>query len=169
MVADAAVKMNKWISIFFLDDGLIGQEIISIYVKDSASSTKLYSGCNNEFIVAIGNNAIREEIQIGLEEVGCEMAVVIHPLVSIGKGCILNTSRSADHDSKIDDFVHILPGVKLAGNASIGKRTWLGINSTVTNDMKVTSDCIIGAQSLVLNEIFEARVYIGSPVKGKSR
>lgn len=45
---------------------------------------------------------------------------VINSDTKIGKGCIVNTGASVDHDGIIDDFVHISVGAHVAGNVHIG-------------------------------------------------
>ena len=47
-----------------------------------------------------------------------------------GKGCIVNTASSIDHDCKIGDYVHICPGVHIAGTVSM-----LGAGSVVVDDI----------------------------------
>ena len=44
---------------------------------------------------------------------------VINSDTKIGKGCIINTSASVDHDCTLDDFVHISVGAHLAGNVRV--------------------------------------------------
>lgn len=41
--------------------------------------------------------------------------VVIQPNVKIGKHCIINTGASLDHDSYLEDYVHVAPGARLCG------------------------------------------------------
>jgi UDP-3-O-[3-hydroxymyristoyl] glucosamine N-acyltransferase len=60
---------------------------------------------------------------------------VVNPCTKIGKGCIINTSSTIDHDGVIEDYVHISPGVHVAGSVSLGAFTWLGIGSMVSNNL----------------------------------
>lgn len=192
VVADAAKKMNKWKHIFFLDDNLIGKEVLGLQIIDEIKNINNHKKNDHEFIVGIGNNLTRQTIQEKLESDGYNIATVIHPftsisesseigqgaailagvvinpLVIIGKGCIINTSCSVDHESKIFDFVHLSPGSRIAGTVSVGERTWIGTNSTVINNVKIRNDVIIGAGSLVLKDIIEMGTYVGSPVKKSS-
>ena len=50
--------------------------------------------------------------------------VVINCCTRIGKGCIINTGSTIDHDNIIGDYVHISPGAHLAGTIKVGKGTW---------------------------------------------
>lgn len=188
VVADIAIKMNKWQSIAFLDDDesiktsmgleVIGKTVDAFVYKDEA-----------DFFVAIGNNATRERVQekliddrlnavslihpnavVGTDvEIGIGTAVmagvVINSSSHIGKGCIINTSSSLDHDNVIEDYVHLSPGVRTAGSVNIGKGTWLGIGSVVSNNVNICSGCIVGAGAVVVKDITEHGVYVGVPVR----
>ena len=91
--------------------------------------------------------------------------VVINNSSRIGKGCIINTSSSLDHDNFIEDYVHISPGVRTAGSVNIGKGTWLGIGSVVSNNANICSGCIVGAGAVVLKDISESGTYVGVPAR----
>jgi sugar O-acyltransferase (sialic acid O-acetyltransferase NeuD family) len=139
--------------------------------------------------VGIGNNAIREKIQEKLETEGASIPVLIHPNAvigeqvefgvgttimagvvinccsKIGKGCIINTGATIDHDNLIEDYVHISPGVHTAGTVKIGKGSWLGIGSIVSNNLKITNGCIIGAGAVVVKDILGEGTYVGVPAR----
>lgn len=193
VVSDAARKMNKWEEIFFLDDLSVGKSILGISVKDKISNAVHYKQENTEFIVAIGNNKIRNNIHNSLVEKGCKIAIVIHPFTSIGQGvkigqgtvimagviinpstkignsCIINTASSIDHDCSIGDFVHLSPGVRVAGFVEIGKNSWLGTNATVINNIFIGENILIGASGLVIKDILFSGEYIGVPVTKRKR
>lgn len=92
-------------------------------------------------------------------------SVVINCSTVIGKGCIINTVAIIEHDNLIENFVHISPGCHLAGNVRIGESTWIRIGSTVINNINVIDQSIIGAGSVVIKDIIEPGIYIGTPVK----
>jgi len=188
VVADIALKMNKWNDLFFLDDNKELESSMGISVIGSVCDLSSYTN-EYEMIVGIGNNAVREKIQNKLEEVGASIPVLIHPnsiigskveigagtvimagtvincCTSIGKGCIINTGSTIDHDNIIEDFVHISPGVHLAGSVKVGQRSWLGIGSIVKNNTTITDNCTVGAGAVVIKDIKEAGIYVGLPAK----
>lgn len=188
VIADIALKMNKWQSISFLDDDeniqssmgieVIGKSVEAIkYIKDY------------DIFIAIGNNKTRERIQEKLEAEGVNIPVLIHPnavigeqvdlgtgtvvmagaiincCTSIGKGCIINTGATIDHDNVIEEYVHISPGVHTAGTVKIRKGTWLGVGSVVSNNLNITSGCKVGAGAVVVKDITEPGTYVGVPAK----
>ena len=91
--------------------------------------------------------------------------VIINSCTKIGRGCIINTASTIDHDNIIEDYVHISPGVHLAGNVRVGEETWLGIGSLVKNNISVTNKCQVGAGAVIVRDINEPGTYIGIPAR----
>ena len=188
VIADIAMKMKKWESIFFLDDVKTGSSVLGLSVIGNISSASLYID-DSEFIIAIGNNLTRKLLQMKLESEGAKFAVLIHPAAilgtdvsicsgsvimagvvinsstTVGKGCIINTACSLDHDNVIEDFVHISPGTHLAGTVKVCEETWIGIGSTISNNVTVCGGCIVGAGSVIIRDISEPGTYIGVPAR----
>lgn len=103
-----------------------------------------------------------QEVTIGTGTV-IMAGAVINPSTTIGKGCIINTSSIVEHDNRISDYVHISPGVQTGGNVEVGKSSWLGIGSTVINNVSIISECIVGAGSVVVSSLTKKGVYYGKP------
>ena len=188
VVADIALKMNKWESISFLDDNENLKSSMGIDVIGTTKDVHKFID-SHDVIVGIGNNNTREKIQNMLEKLGASIPVLIHPsaiigndveigigtvvmagvvincCTKIGKGCIINTSATVDHDNIIEDFVHISPGAHLAGTVKVGQGSWLGIGSVVSNNTYITSGCTIGAGAVVVKNIVEPGTYAGVPVR----
>ena len=188
VVADIAIKMNKWKRIAFLDDDESIKTSMGLEVIGKTTDAFTYKD-EADFFVAIGNNAVREKVQENLMEKGLNVASLIHPSAvigtdveigigtavmagvivnsstRIGKGCIINTSSSLDHDNVIEDYVHISPGASLAGTVRVGKGSWLGIGSVVSNNVNICSGCKVGAGAVVVKDITESGTYVGVPVK----
>lgn len=192
VVADIAIKMNKWQSIAFLDDDESIKTSMGLEVIGKTADAFIYKN-EADFFVAIGSNTTREKIQEKLIEQGLNVASLIHPSAvigtdveigigvavmagvvinsstRIGKGCIINTSASLDHDNVIEDYVHISPGVRTAGTVSISKGTWLGIGSVVSNNVNICSGCKVGAGAVVVKDITEPGTYVGVPARRVDR
>lgn len=188
VVADIALKMKKWQSIAFLDDN---EKINSSLGMDVIGKTREAFRRINEYeiFVGIGNNSIRAKIQEKLEVAGARIPTLVHPsavigkqvelksgtvvtagvvinsCTRIGKGCIINTGATIDHDNLIEDYVHISPGAHLAGTVRVGHCSWLGIGSIVSNNVNITSGCKVGAGAVVINDITEPGTYVGVPVR----
>ncbi|CAD5896983.1 putative acetyltransferase [Carnobacterium maltaromaticum] len=188
--AEIAYLMNKWQTIVILDDLEIPNT--KMYKWDGQfHEVQKYDSEKTEFFVAVGNSSIRKKI---VEELlvkqkkfatlihpsaiistnssidhGCVLmaGVIVNPNVKIGTFCILNTSCTVDHDCILSSYVHLSPGVHLAGSVVINRETWIGIGSTVSNNVFICEETTIGAGSLVVKNINEKGVYFGQPCKKK--
>jgi len=189
VVADIAGKMKKWQSIVFLDDD---EEVIKssrgIKVIGKSTDAKSYIK-DHDIFIAIGSSKTRENLQTQLELAGANIPVLIHPsavvaeqveleagsvvmagvVIScntrIGKGCIINTSTTVDHDNELGDYAHLSAGVHTGGGAKIGKGTFMGIASVVSSNVIITSGCTIGAGAVVIKDLLEAGTYVGVPAR----
>ena len=192
VVADIAIKMNKWQSIAFLDDDESIKTSMGLEVIGKTADAFTYKE-EADFFVAIGSSATREKIQEKLIDEGLNVVSLIHPSAiigtdveigigttvmagvvinsstRIGNGCIINTSSNVDHDNVIEDYVHISPGVNMAGTVKVGKGTWLGIGSVVSNNVNICSGCKVGAGAVVVKDITEPGTYVGVPVRRVDR
>jgi sugar O-acyltransferase (sialic acid O-acetyltransferase NeuD family) len=188
VIADIAIKMKRWQCVAFLDDDIDIKSTLGLEVLGTSGEISKYLK-EYEVFVGIGNNNTRQKVQVMLESLGAKIPILIHPnavigkqveigsgtalmagaiincCTKIGKGCIINTGSTIDHDNIIEEFVHISPGAHLAGTVRVGKGSWLGVGSIVSNNIKITNGCKIGAGSVVIKDIFEPGVYVGAPVK----
>lgn len=146
---------------------------------------------SHDFIVAIGNNRVRERITKRLAENGADIVSLVHPAATVGSGvqigkgavvmagavihadatiadgAIVNTCSSVDHDCVIGAYAHISVGARIAGTVTIGQRTMVGAGATVINNLTVCDDCMVGAGAVVVKNITEAGTYLGVPAKRK--
>ena len=185
VVADIA-RLNEYKKISFLDDN---EEIKECEGYPVLGKTEEFVQYNCDFIVAIGNANVRKTIQEKLEAAGKHIATLIHPDAvmgdkvslgqgsvvmagtiinspsKIGKGCIINTSASVDHDCCLCDYVHVSVGAHLAGTVYIGEQSWIGIGACISNNLSVCDRCLIGAGAVVVRSINESGTYIGVPAE----
>lgn len=130
-------------------------------------------------LVAIGDNASRQSVVSRILAIVPEFRFVniIHPSAIISKSVkmglgnvimpgavintsteihnhtIINTSVSVDHDCRVGDFVSLCPSVTLAGNVVIKDHCFLGMCASIAPNCTVGSHSIIGAGSIVLNDV----------------
>lgn len=90
---------------------------------------------------------------------------IVNAGTEIGTNLILNTAATVDHDCRISDGVHIGPGAHLSGLVTIGTVSWIGIGTIIRESVKVGSNVLLGASSLVLKDIPDDVVAYGSPAK----
>ena len=88
---------------------------------------------------------------------------VINADAVIGRHCIINTGATIDHDCLIEDYCHIAPGVNVSGATHIGLGTWVGVGSCIIQCLTIGQNCMIGAGSVVVNNIPDNVVAFGNP------
>ena len=184
VIADIALKSGYEIA-GFLDDNDSIKEVCGFPILGTTKNMYEYKD-KCEFIIAIGNNAIREKIattcdvkwatlihptavlginvQIGKGTVIMANAV-INPCANIGRHCIINTGAIVEHDNDLADYVHISPNATLAGTVCIGRGVHIGVGSCVKNNVTITDDVTVGAGASVVKDITEAGVYVGVPAR----
>ena len=189
VIADIAQKLGAYERISFLDDGE-AKESMGLPVVGKVAEMDKYAKQADMF-VAIGNSKARGEFIERLLAMGANVPVLVHPSAIIGacvevgagtaimagavinpcsklgKGVILNTCSSVDHDCIIGDYCHIAVGVHVAGTVTLGEKVWLGAGVTVKNNVVICDDCVIGAGAAVVKDITESGTYIGVPAKKK--
>lgn len=137
-------------------------------------------------VVAIGDNQTREEI---VEQYDCDWATIIHPKAivdptatigegsmvlagvivqadaNVGRHTILNTAATVDHDTVVDDFCHLCPGVHLAGSVHVGKGVTMGIGSSAIPEASIGDWSTVGAGATVVSDIPPNTTAVGVPAK----
>lgn len=141
------------------------------------------------FVVAIGDNEIRQKIYRSMKRKGARFINVIHPTavieagVQLGEGImvggqayinrgarigdntIINTGVIIEHDTSVGSHVHVAPGVVTGGTVRIGDGAWVGLGSLVRNNISIGSNCFIGMGSNVVSDTVEGYMYYGNPAK----
>jgi len=143
----------------------------------------------NGFIVAIGDNALRQEIYSKAIKDGLTPINAISPFsyvskeAQIGKGnlivhgsiinpnaviednCIINTKASIDHDCYIASHSHICPGATLAGAVIVQEGVLLGTGSSVLPGIFIGKWATCGAGSVVTKNVEPYATVVGVPSK----
>ena len=133
-----------------------------------------------DVFVAIGNSKIRKKLQGEYESGGVSIVSLIHPYAilpyesvkigsgtvvmadaviqtgtELGKGVIINTAATVDHDCKISDYVHV----------EVGSGTWIGAGAVVSNNIHICENVTVGAGAVVVSDIEERGTYVGVPAR----
>ncbi|MBP6023809.1 acetyltransferase [Ferruginibacter sp.] len=146
----------------------------------------------NDFFIAIGDNAVREknfrklaeknlhpvnaihpsaviDPSANLAPNGIMVAAnaVINPLAKIGVGAICNTSCIIEHECIVGDFAHIGPGAVLCGNVKVGNNTFVGANAVVRQGITIGNNAMIGAGAVVVKNVADNTTVTGVPAHTK--
>ncbi len=123
------------------------------------------------------------------EEAGFAFATIIHPScripasASVGVGCVLepgvilstharigrhvriNRGATIGHDTEIEDYVTIQPGVHIAGLCRIGSCAYIGIGAVVLDQMTIGRGSLVGAGAIVTRPVADRVLVLGMPAK----
>ena len=143
------------------------------------------------FVVAIGDNATRGALIERLTAACPELRLVsvVHPAAMVardatigegtivlagavvsnncktGRGVLFGTRSSIDHDCVIDDYASLAPGVTTGGTVHIGRATALGVGANVVHGITIGADTVVGAGSLVLDDIPDRVIAYGAKAR----
>lgn len=189
VVAELALS-SGWHSIEFFDDAFPAKSKTDDFLirggfdelikqKDRYDGFHVAIGCNKtrlkilKQILALGlacpniiatSSSVSKTASLGVG-ISVMENVVVNAKANLGDGVILNTSCSVDHDCEIYAGAHISPGARLAGDVSVGHCAWIGIGSSVINGKVIGDNSIIGAGSVVIENIPSDVTAVGVPSK----
>ena len=173
----------------FLDDDvrLTGTVLMGLPVLGPIAQLDKFD--HDAVIVAIGNNHTRTRIFAMLRAQGTQIVNAIHPSAvlapdvrlgegvmicagvvvntgtSIGDNVILNTVCSVDHHNHISPHAHVAPGTHLGGNVHIGEGALVGLSAAVLPGCSVGNWAIVGAGSVVINDVPPFTTAVGVPAR----
>ena len=113
-------------------------------------------------------NAIHSSVLI-MDDAILGENLVIYPRVYVGyraevhTGVALNTGVQLDHHNVIRECAAIDPGVVFAGNVTVGRFTQVHTGVVVKNRIRIGEDSIIGAGSVIINDVPDRVTVVGVP------
>ncbi len=144
---------------------------------------ELYAVC------AIGNPKVKKNIIQQLKGSKVKYPVLIHPSViksdsveinegsiicagsiltvniKIGKHVIINLDCTVGHDAEIKDYSTILPSVNISGCVTIEECVSIGTGSSIIQGKQINANSIIGAGSVVIEDLPANCTAVGTPAK----
>lgn len=143
--------------------------------------------------VAIGDNACREAVTERVRKAGRRLVTITHPSsfvivhailgdgvflhhgavvgcdATVGDGTIVSAQAIVGHDCRLGRFVHLAPGVRLAGGVHVGDGAFLGINTVVLPGIHIGRRVTIAAGSIVTRNLPDDAVAAGMPARVVSK
>ena len=189
-VLDVAVATGREV-VGFLDDAATEGETVNglPVLGPLAAAEGLY--VEHDLIVAIGDCSVRLKTSRRLEELGGQLASVIHPSAvispssSFGRGVFASTfcrlsanSRLGNYalvegwsligtDVEVGEGAFIGPGTRLIGGSSVGVGAFIGAGSVVLGSCRVGEFSVVAAGSVVTSDVSDRSMVAGQPAEVK--
>jgi sugar O-acyltransferase (sialic acid O-acetyltransferase NeuD family) len=84
---------------------------------------------------------------------------VIQPFSSIGNNCLLFGPNRVSHHCTIEDHCFFASDIVMGGGVVVGEYTFVGLNVTLRNYIKIGKENIIGAGAILLSDTEDKAVY----------
>lgn len=192
VVLDILRNNHQFEVIGFVDSAkhLHGKEIDGVAVIGDMNCLKEYSYLGiGGAIVAIGDNTVRCRFAQQISSLGISLINAIHPSATIAQNAVVgknvviaqganicahvtikdsvicNTGCIIEHESVIYEGAHICPGVKLAGHVTVHPHAFIGIGSTVIQNLTIGEAAVVGAGAVVLADVEPETTVVGVPAK----
>lgn len=181
---------NRWEQILFADDDpakngtlLEGRPIMSF-----AQLTETHDKNQLEFVISVGEPAIKDIIYNKLKANGCRLTNLIYPDIAIpesvqlgegivikqgtftippmavlGNNVLIQSPCALGHNIVLGDNVVISSFCFVGGDTTIGKDTYIGPHACLRNGIKIGEGAVIGMGSVVTKDIPDRAVAYGNP------
>lgn len=140
----------------------------STYNKLNRVRAKLYNAAKAKGYTCanyISSKAfVWHNVQMGDNVFIFENNVVQHKVI-IGNNVMLWSGNHIGHRTELKDHVYISSHCVISGFCEIGEYSFLGVNSTFNDNIKVAKDNIIGSGALVVKNTEPGKVMVGSPAR----
>lgn len=83
----------------------------------------------------------------------------------LADGVVMNSRSTAEHDNVIGEGVTFGTGATLCGRVAIGGYSFIGAGAVVRPQTRVAEGVTLGAGAIVVADITEPGVYVGSPAR----
>ena len=135
-------------------------------VGDPRVRSRLIDRCVNRgarFVTLVHPSVLRpDRVVFGEACVVCA-GTIFSTNVTVGRGVVVNFGCRIGHDVRVEDLASIMPNVSIGGETVIGEGAFLGIGATIVNRVKVGAWSVIGAGSVVIDDVPSNTVVAGVP------
>jgi sugar O-acyltransferase (sialic acid O-acetyltransferase NeuD family) len=85
--------------------------------------------------------------------------------VKVGNCVTIWTGSTVGHRTTIGNNCFLAMHVAVSGFCDVGENSFFGVNSCMSDTLKVAPDCVIGAAAVLISGATESRIYVGNPAK----
>lgn len=154
---------------------LFPQARIVIAIGAPRTREKLAARCRSHgFATLIARSAeYSRRVTIGEGSIVCAGSILTVE-VTLGAHVHVNLNCTIGHDSILEDFVTLAPGVHVSGNVHIKRGAYIGtgvaiINGTSERPLVIGEGAVIGAAACVTKDVEAGCLYCGVPATLKKR
>lgn len=184
-------EQNCWSQIIFVDDDPAkeGQTLVDLPILPFEKAIATYGKENLEFILGIGEPAVKDIVYKKLKDNGCKLTNLFHPdlivqkSAKLGEGIVIKKNSGTPpmsvfgnnvliqgttcmgHNIVLGDNVVISSFAFVGGDTVIGKNTYIGPHACLRNGIKIGENVIVGMGSVVTKDIPDNAVVYGNPAK----
>ncbi len=94
---------------------------------------------------------------------------VLQRRVHVGDNVVLWSGNHVGHRTVIEDDCFIASHVVISGFCTVGRWSYLGVNSSLRDELSLAEDCVIGAGAVVVKDTEARQVYVGNPARASGR
>lgn len=180
-----------WRVIGFIDDNpkFSGTKVSGYPVLGGSSWFAKPEATNVGVVVAIGDNRVRRRVVESISSRKVHFPNLIHPSaivtrfvelgqgivitagcvltnnISIGDNSILNLDCTVGHDTVLEKFVNLNPGVHINGNNHVKEGAYVGSGAVTIQGISLGRWSIVGAGAVVVRHVPDKVVAVGVPAK----
>lgn len=85
--------------------------------------------------------------------------------INLNNFIILNLNSTVGHDTSIDSYTTVSPGVNISGKVKIEQEVFFGTNCCCFENITIANKISIGAGSVITKSLLQEGVYLGIPAK----
>ncbi len=169
----------------FLDDGVVEEGLLERARAQCLGTTERLADLDTSYVVAIGTSGPRRRIDERARRHDRHPATLVHPMatmgvdvqlsegtvvaasthlttnVRVGRHVQLNLDCTVGHDTIIEDFVTLYPGVHVGGGVVIESGATLGIGSVVLPGARIGRDAVVGGGAIVTGDVAPGTTVVG--------
>ena len=184
---------KRWSEMIFVDDApdKNGTVFDGLDVMNYTTALERYGRERLQFIISIGETAIKDIIYKKLKDDGCVLTNLIHPentvpdnaklgegilahrysgippMSVIGNNVLIQSKTAMGHGIVLGDNAVISSFAFVGGDTVIGKNAYIGPHSCLRNGIKIGEGAVIGMGSVVTKDIPDYAVAYGNPCEVK--